>query len=150
MTNDPFAAPAAPGSGISWADFQGALLMITPKSVETGIQTAYGVSDAVKADVVVLDGPHAPAEIGDTLVFPKLLQSQLSSRIGQRVLGRLGQGQGKPGQSPPWLLSEATDQDKQVGIQWLNRQSGQQIAQPAAQQQPAAQPAQQQTDEVPF
>lgn len=146
MSNDPFAAPAAPGEGIKWQDFNGALLLIEPKEVATGIQTSYGTTDAVRADVAVLDGPHAGATIPDTLVFPKVLQGQLKSQIGAKVLGRLGQGTAKPGQSAPWLLSEATDQDKQTGMQWLQQNA---TAQPAAAAPPQGQP-QQQGGQVPF
>lgn len=158
----PFAPPSSPSDGIKWADLAGSLLLIEPLSVETNIQTAYGAADAVRANVVVLDGAQAGTEYNDTLIFPKLLQSQVRSNIGTKVLGRLGTGQGKPGQSPPWLLSEANEADQQVGMAWLNRQ----IAAPApAQQQPAAQypppaamgqqqgqqwPQQQQPASVPF
>lgn len=119
--SDQFAAPAAPGSGITWGDHNGALLLIEPQAVKTGIQTSFGLSDAVQASVTVLDGPHAGTEYPDTLVFPKILQSQVSGRLGQKVLGRLGQGTAKPGQSAPWMLAEASDQDKQTASAWLNR-----------------------------
>lgn len=125
--SDQFAAPAAPGSGITWNDHNGRLLLIVPNAVKTGIQTSLGLSDAVAADVTVLDGPDAGTEYPDTLIFPKILQSQVSGRIGQKVLGRLGQGTAKPGQSAPWMLGEATDADKAVATAWLNR-----TAQPAA------------------
>ena len=55
----------------------------------------------------------------DTLVFPKLLQSQLRSQIGKKVLGRLGQGSAKPGQSAPWLLNEASADDIAKAEAWV-------------------------------
>lgn len=151
MSTDPFAAPAPPGEGIKWQDFNGALLLIEPKSAGEVIQTSYGESEAVRADVAVLDGPHAGATIADTLVFPKILQGQLKSQIGAKVLGRLGQGQAKPGQSPPWMLSEATPEDKQVGMQWLSQNATAQPG-PAPQAQAAGQAwqPQQQGTAVPF
>lgn len=130
MSDSPFAAPAAPGDGITWADLKGCLLLIEPISVETDINTSYGMSDAVRANVVVLDGEEKGERYDNTLVFPKLLQSQLSSKIGQKVLGRLGQGQQKPGQSPPWILSEATEQDQQVGLAYLQSNETAQPDQP--------------------
>lgn len=133
--NQPFADPAAPSSGIPWAELNGSLLLAKVTSLETDIDTQFGKSDAVRADVTVLDGPKAGEEFVDTLVFPKVLQSQLRARVGQTVLGRLGQGQGKPGQSPPWMLSAATPQDQQTGAAYLASK----VAQPAPQQQ--AQPA---------
>ena len=139
MSDTPFATPAAPGSGISWADYNGRLLLIEPHAVKTDIQTSFGPSDAVQADVVVLDGDDAGTEYPDTLIFPKVLQSQVAGRIGQKVLGRLGQGQAKPGQSAPWMLAEATADDIALGQRWLNHKATQ-VAAPAPAQDNAAKP----------
>ena len=120
-SNDPFDAPAS-SSGIQWDDLNGTLLLIEVKGHKTGITTAYGTVDAVEADVYALDGDLAGTPAGtfdDTLIFPKVLQGQLKSRIGGKVLGRLGQGEKKPGQSPPWKLAEATEKDKAIGRQFL-------------------------------
>lgn len=114
-----FAAPAAPGEGIKFADHLGALLLLDVLGVETGIKTVHGDSDAVKANVNVLDGPGAGESYSETLIFPKVLQSQLRSSVGQKVLGRLGQGNAKPGQSAPWLLNEATPEDVAKAEQWV-------------------------------
>lgn len=100
---------AASAGGIKWDTLKGALLLFTPKSVETDIKTVHGTASAVKADVVVLDGPEAPATYIDTLVFPKVLQAGISGAIGSQVLGRLAQGVAKPGQSAPWVLEDASD-----------------------------------------
>lgn len=116
---DPFASPASAGGGIQWADVKGALVLVEVLSVETGINTAFGATDAVRANVAVLDGDKKGEVFNDTLVFPKVLQGQLKSRLNQKVLGRVGQGQAKPGQSAPWLLEEATDADKKVGMDYL-------------------------------
>lgn len=116
--SDEFATPAT-SSGFSPKDFNGALILFTVRGVETGISTVYGETDAVKADIVILDGPNAGDTFDDSLVFPKVLQGQLRSRTGEKVLGRLGQGTAKPGQSAPWMLSEATDADKKVARDWL-------------------------------
>lgn len=141
MSANPFAAPAPPGDGIKWDDLNGSLLLIEPKGVQAGIQTVYGTADAVQADVVVLDGPKTGETYVDTLVFPKVMQGQLKAQIGAKVLGRLGQGQAKTGQSPPWLLSEATPQDQQIGRTWLTQNGP---SQPQVPQQP------QQGGNVPF
>lgn len=114
-----FAQPSAPSSGIKWESFKGSLLLIDPKELRPGIQTTFGEADAVEADVHVIDGPGAGESYDSTLVFPKLLAAQLKNQIGQRVLGRLGQGQGKPGQSPPWILSEASTADIAKAEAWV-------------------------------
>lgn len=117
MTN-PFASPAS-ASGIDLKTISGSLLIVTVHSHETDIKTAYGTSDAVRCDVAIVDGPHSGDEYRDTLLFPKVLQSQLRPNIGGKVIGRLGQGQAKPGQSAPWMLSEATPADIEAGKAYL-------------------------------
>jgi hypothetical protein len=136
---DPFADPGS-STSVDWSQHVGELLMLTVHGVEREVATVHGVTDAIRADVVVLDGAHRGEEYADTLVFPKLLQSQLRSRIGQKVLGRLGQGEAKRGQSAPWQLNAATDQDKQTGRAYLS----QQMSSPAPAQQQSA-PQQQQS-----
>lgn len=111
MSNDDFAAPSAPGGGINWTDHKGSLLLITAHEYVEGIATNFGSANAVRADVVVI-GDNGAEEYEDTLVFPKVLSSQLRKQIGgKKVLGRLGQGQAKPGQSAPWLIEEASAED---------------------------------------
>ena len=134
--DNPFAAPAPPASGIKWENLNGRLLLIEPKAIEAGIATNFGDADAVKADVAVLDGDDKGTEYKDSLVFPKVLQSQLRQQIGLKVLGRLGQGTPKPGQSPPWILQDATPDDQQTGIKFLEWRKQNTLAAPA----PAAQP----------
>ena len=109
-STEEFASPAS-ASGIKWEDHKNALLLFEVKSVETDIKTAFGDTDAVRADVTVLDGANLGTEVRDTLVFPRVLQSQLRPNVGKKVIGRLGQGTAKPGQSAPWMLADPTDAD---------------------------------------
>lgn len=118
-----FATPSAPGDGITWGDHKGALLLIDVKSVESGVQTVHGLTDPVRADVTVIDGPGAEKTYDDTLIFPKLLIAQTKNQVGQKVLGRLGQGNQKPGQSAPWLLLEATPDDIGKAEAWVKEHS---------------------------
>jgi hypothetical protein len=115
-----FADPST-GSGekLPLTELNGSLLLFTVKSVETDIKTAFGTTDAVKADVAVLDGPHKAETFEDTLVFPKILRSALAPNVGEMVIGRLGQGSAKPGQSPPWVLAAASDEEKAIGTAYL-------------------------------
>jgi hypothetical protein len=108
----------APGSatGLDLKEIEGRLLLIKPLAQETGINTSLGEKDAVRADVTVLDGPDAPTEYVDILLFPRVLQGQVKSNIGtgRFNLGRLGKGVAKPGQQAPWKLADPTDADKDV------------------------------------
>lgn len=119
-STDEFSSPAS-AVGITWNDLNGRLLLFTVHAQETDVQTNFGPANPIRADVVVLDGDQAGESYDDTLVFPKALIGQLKPRIGGKVLGRLGQGAAKPGQSPPWLLHDATDEDKKVGRDWLSK-----------------------------
>lgn len=114
MFNDPSTA-----TGIEWKPLLGSLLLIQVHGQEVGIKTVHGDSNAIRADVTILDGEQEGEVYADTLIFPKVLQSQLKPSVGKLVLGRLGQGNKKPGQSPPWTLSPATEADKALGTAHL-------------------------------
>jgi hypothetical protein len=105
--------PSTPGSGdkLDLASVNGALLYFTVKERKVGIETSFGVADAIICDVAVLDGPQKAAVFADTFIFPKVLAGQLAAFVGKDdpvVVGRLGQGLAKPGKSAPWVLIAAT------------------------------------------
>lgn len=112
---DLFDAPGS-ASGVKWEDLNGRLLLVQPLAEERDIPTAFGAASAVRANVTVLDGPTAGEEYADTLIFPKVLQSQVKGNCGSGRfnLGRLGKGNAKPGQSAPWMLGDPTDADKET------------------------------------
>lgn len=115
---------AAPGGGgVNWEDFKGKLLVVEPLEVEHMV-TAFSKGaeqECVRANVYVVlskDGSkHEDFE--DTLIFPRVLISQVKKKIGKIVVGRLGQGQAKPGQDPPWTLAEATGPDMKAARLFL-------------------------------
>lgn len=118
-----FAQPASGGDSFRPKDNLDALVLIKPHSLETDVQTDYGQSNATSATVGVVDGPNAGEIYEDTLIFPKLLQSQLKKYIatGQIVIGRMGQAPAKkPGQSPAWKLNDYTEQDAQAAQSFFN------------------------------
>jgi hypothetical protein len=115
-----FAQPAAPSAGIQWGDLHGSLLSLDVKSIEDNIKTAYGETSAVRVDLDVIDGEGKGESFSDALVFPKVLVGQLRHRIGQKILGRLAQGNAKPGQSAPWVLEAASDADVALGEMWVS------------------------------
>jgi hypothetical protein len=117
-----FASPAS-ATGINWADLNGSLLMVDVIEVVRDINTSFGPSNAVRATITVIDTINAGEVYADTLVFPKVLQSQLSPLIGQTVLGRLGQGQAKPGQSAPWMLADPTRDDNTLAAAFIVNQA---------------------------
>lgn len=116
QTNDPFDAPGS--GGVKITEYQGSLLLITPEEYVTEVPTSFGEKDAVRASIVVLDGPNLegdkPEEFADCLIFQGVLIGQTKAKIGKgMVLGRLGQRPAsKPGQNPAWALEDPTDEDK--------------------------------------
>lgn len=111
------AAPS--GAGITFEDFLGKLFVVEPLEVEKGVKTIHGESDAVRANVYVLLGPDKVEEFEDTLIFPKVLQSQTRRKIGSYVVGRLGQGEAKRGQNAPWVFEAPSDGDLSKASKFL-------------------------------
>lgn len=102
-------------------DLLGALLLLTVYEETDEINTVHGPQTAIRADVAVLDGVHEGEQFGDTLIFPRVLKSQLRrSTGGMMVLGRLAQGNKKPGQNPPWTLNAATDADRLLAQKFVD------------------------------
>ena len=102
-------------------DLIGTLLLLTVYEETDEINTVHGPQTAIRADVVALDGNKRGEQFEDTLIFPRVLKSQLRrSAGGLMVVGRLGQGVKKPGQNPPWTLTAATDADKALAQSWVN------------------------------
>ena len=107
-----FADPATGGDKLPLDELKGALVIFDVHEVVDSITTSFGDTTAIRCDVSALDGAHAGHTWADTLIFPKVLQGSLRPNVGRKVLGRVGQGTAKPGQSPPWILEAATDADK--------------------------------------
>lgn len=113
------------GDGITWGDFKGKLLVVEPLGVEHMVtQYSKGVEqECVRANVYAVlskDGSKSEA-FEDTLIFPKVLISQTKKGIGSYVVGRLTQGNAKPGQDAPWTLAEATAADLKAAGEFLAR-----------------------------
>ena len=121
MTDSPFASPSSSGDGLNkdkLLELNGALLIIEPSEHVENITTSFGVSDAAKATITVVDGKNAGEVIVDTLIFPKILKSNALAALkkNQPLLGRLSQGVAKPGQSKPWILAEPTPDDLKAAM----------------------------------
>lgn len=126
-TDIEFSSPAST-TGVDWQATKGHLLLVSPLSVEEKVNTSLGEKDAIRADVVDLDTGET---FTDILVFPRVLQGQLRPKIGGKVLGRLGQGTARPGQSAPWLLQDFTPDDAKKAQAWLEQQRKTQFTAPA-------------------
>lgn len=117
-----------PGSGGNFVAKEevGELLLITPTSLEEDVVTANGTSDAIRADIVVLNRKKVDKSrvIDGGLIFQKVLQGQLRDALakGTRVVGTLIEDTAsqKKGQSAPYRLTAPSDEDIQLARQYLD------------------------------
>lgn len=100
------------GDRFNAAELLGALCLFYVHEIRQGIITAFGDREAVAADIHVLDGPKQGEVLENCLIFQGALIGSLRGAAGgDPVLGRIGQGVAKPGQSAPWVLIPFTDAD---------------------------------------
>jgi len=100
-----FEAPSTTTESVKVADLNGKLLILEPVEFKTGITTVHGDADAIEVNIVNLDDNTVHNNV---LFFNVALKNSLKSKIGHKVLARIGQGQAKPGKSAPWILLDAT------------------------------------------
>lgn len=121
MTN-PFSAPASGEKTITDENL-GRLFMVTPREVEQGISTVHGETDALIADVVILDEKGTEHQVyTGTRIFQKVLIGSLKGSIGKPmpVLGVLAKGEKKQGKSAPWILSAPSQAQVDLALAYYN------------------------------
>ena len=123
-----FKDPSAGGDKLPLAELEGSLLLFDVVKQADEMMTSFGPASPIVAHIVALDGAMKGQRFDDALVFPRKLQGQLRSSIGEMVIGRLGKGTAKAGQSPPWELTAATDADKAIGERYCLHWEQQKIA----------------------
>lgn len=126
-----FAAPAPAGDQLPAAEVLGHLLLIAPHEYRTGIITKFTKAgqpgeDAIVIDCAVLTQQDATGQVPvfrDALWFNIGLRLTLKKQMGQLVLARMGQGEGKQGQDPPFTLIDATQDAQAVAFAeaWLGQ-----------------------------
>jgi len=115
-----FDAPATGGGSLRPADVEGHLLIVEPTEYVASIATSFGEKDAIRVNVHdVTEGESH----NDVLLFGTALIGSLKSQVGKRVLGVMTKGVAKPGQAAPWILQDATSEDKAVkaATDYLNK-----------------------------
>jgi len=122
---DPFGDPASGDflNGEAMAELNGSLWMVSVLEYEEDVPTEYSEpgkkSPAIRADVVVLDGEHVGRTYEGTLIFGRSMVPQLKPRVGKKIVGRLAQGEKKKGKNAPWVLENATDEEKAIARKWV-------------------------------
>ena len=100
-----FTAPSNANETVKVADLANHLLIVSPVEYKIGIPTVRGEAEAIEVNVIDLDTNKEHASL---LWFNVGLRNSLKTKIGQKVLARIGQGVAKPGKSAPWILVDAT------------------------------------------
>jgi hypothetical protein len=100
-----FSAPSSNTESVKVADLNGHLLILEAIEYKTGIPTVHGDADAIEVRINDLDTGYSHESV---LFFNVALKNALKTKIGQKVLARIGQGQAKAGKSAPWILIDAT------------------------------------------
>lgn len=97
-------------------NYEGRLLLATFVDFEKDVETSFGDADRVTAEVVVLDGEDAPLELGEIMIFQKVIVGQLKGKK-RPVLGVLAKRpSAKKGMSPAWVLDSDVVTEDQVKI----------------------------------
>lgn len=110
------------GDQVKVAELLNCLVLVWVRELREDIATTFGPSDAIACDIHVLDGTKGGEKFENTLVFQKALIGSLRGAIGgEPVLGRIGQGVAKPGQSAPYILQPFTDADAAVATGYIQR-----------------------------
>ena len=100
-----FSAPSSNNESVKVADLNGHLLILEALEYKTGIPTVHGDADAIEVRINDLDTGYTHDSV---LFFNVALKNALKTKIGQKVLARIGQGTAKAGKSAPWILIDAT------------------------------------------
>jgi len=119
---DPFAEPA----GLSTdriTDMLGSLLLVRPTEYIEEMSTSSGDTDAVRADIAILDETEEPGRVAEgVLIFQMALKRDLRKVMKDGMpflLGRLQRGQAKGNKSAPYLFARPTDEDKALAHQFI-------------------------------
>ena len=127
-----FVAPATgSGDSIKPADVEGHLLVVEPIEYIASMATSFGDTDAVRLNVHDINAQKTYEQV---LWFSGGLVGSLKGRVGQKVLGTMGKGTAKPCMSAPWILQDASGNDKAVAAAtaYLTGQVAAQLTEPAA------------------
>lgn len=120
---DPFGQPAGPGSGEKITDMLGSLLLVKPTEYIEEMSTTSGDTDAVRADIAILDNTEEPGHIAEgVLIFQQALKRDLRKIMSGSqpyLLGRLDRGQAKGNKSAPYIFVKFTEEEAALANQFL-------------------------------
>lgn len=113
--DDPFSDPAEGGS---LDEFKGLVVIIKPKAVTKKASKfpvkgdPTGLIDVVSCEIIAVDGPE-PGKTVETTSYSGSLNTQIKSKVGSLVIGKLGKKKFDLGMG--WNLEPATAEDRIAG-----------------------------------
>ena len=119
-SSDPFATPTGGGDGSKISDDVNQAILVRPTEYIPSMKTTQGVSDAVRADWIVLTGPNQGQVRNGSLIFQKVLKSELRAILGTPkplMVAVLGMGEARNGNNAPYLFAPADDATKALAAQ---------------------------------
>lgn len=122
---DPFSLPSGGGSDVKLTDYVGELVLVKPTEFLPDFGTAYGPTDTIRCDASFLTGERQGETEEDILVFQRPLVRALKKVLegaNPFLLGRLGKGNAKPGQSAPYIFEIPDEDDIVLAQQFLAAQ----------------------------
>lgn len=105
MSLPKFGKPSEIADTVKPAEVDGHLLVVRPRTFHPSVTTRYG--EGVAIDVDVLDVDTGEAFYGCRW-FSKVLAATMRDHIGELLLGAMGRGIARGGQSAPWVLTDQT------------------------------------------
>lgn len=108
---DPKPAADSNGDKFRLSDHVGTTLAITVQSVEEEVNTKYGLKDAIKADVTIVDGLMAGMDFGDVLLFQAAVVNSLRDFVGddEPVVAKVIETTSKSGNTYLGLAAPSAD-----------------------------------------
>jgi hypothetical protein len=100
-----FGKPAKVSEGVKPADVDGHLVVIRPIKV-VDVVTKYGEATAIDVDLIDIDEERS---YEGCRWFGKLLVATMRDQIDQLLIGTVGRGTARNGQSPPWVIEDQSE-----------------------------------------
>lgn len=119
-SSDPFATPTGGGDGSKISDDLNQAVLIRPTEYIPSMKTTQGVTDAVKADWIVLTGPNQGQVRNASLIFQKVLKGELTRIMGTPkplMVAVVSMGEARNGNNAPYLFAPADDATKALAAQ---------------------------------
>lgn len=122
---DPFSLPSGGGSEVKITEFVGELMLVKPTEFLPGFATSFGETDTIRADVTFLTGERQGETEEEMLIFQRPLVRALKKvheGANPYLLGRLGKGTARQGQSAPYIFEVPEQEDITLAQQYLAAQ----------------------------